>query len=83
MNLSLLPFRMIILIVTAIVGAFVGGIISALRLLIKCSFDGKITKKEQEQVEKITWAMTWKSLRAVPILDVCSDYSCGDSCTCK
>ena len=81
MNLPLLPFRMIILIATAIVGAFVGGIISALRLLIKCSFDGKITKKEQEQVEKITWAMTWKSLRAVPILDVCDD--CDDRCTCK
>ena len=40
MNILLLPFRMVILIVTAIVGAFVGGIISALRLLIKCSFIG-------------------------------------------
>ena len=52
MNLPLLPFRMVILIATAIIGAFVGGIISSLRLLIKCSFDGKITKKEQEQVER-------------------------------
>ena len=81
MNLPLLPFRMVILIATAIIGAFVGGIISALRLLIKCSFDGKITKKEQEQVEKITWAATWKSMGAIPMITVCSD--CGDGCTCK
>ena len=81
MNLPLLPFRMVILIATAIIGAFVGGIISSLRLLIKCSFDGKITKKEQEQVEKITWAATWKSMGAIPLITVCSD--CGDSCTCK
>ena len=81
MNLPLLPFRMVILIVTAIIGAFVGGIISALRLLIKCSFDGKITKKEQEQVEKITWAAKRKSMGAIPMITVCSD--CGDGCTCK
>ena len=81
MNLPLLPFRMIMLIVISTVGAFVCGIISALRLLIKCSFDGKITKKEQEQVEKITWAATWKSMGAMPFITVCSD--CGDNCTCK
>ena len=81
MNLPLLPFRMVILIATAIIGAFVGGIISSLRLLIKCSFDGKITKKEQEQVEKITGAAPWKSMGAIPMITVCSD--CGDGCTCK